>query len=653
MPDLLFDVAERIGARLVDQAQWSDDRCTWVVRSEDPAAPGSKRPVTRMAGGDVYQGSAGIALFLMELAALTGDHAIRHTVRGALRHALDWAAQPQPLPFGFHAGRIGVAYAVARYASLTGDDALRDSACRLLMPLVGQASSDMGLDLLSGAAGAIGPLLRLGDGLASELPTTIAKELAEHLINVAERSAGGWSWSPWGVIGKTRDLTGLAHGAAGAGTGLLELYAATGDGAYRYAAEQAFAYEASAYDPRARNWYDYREIEVAYYISRARPVDELRSRMAAGDPTLRAGLKSMSAWCHGAPGIGLTRLRAYQVLGFEQYREESLLALATTAEPEHVGAANFSLCHGVGGNAELLILASEVLGEPRWRDRAIAWAHEGRARWLTAAAWPSGTINAEPDPSLMLGEAGVGYFFLRLAEPRVPSVLLVPGTGGSRRESLPDDRYIALMNADVDRFYGRSISILERFGATSTALRPSAATLRGASVVVRTGRAVDAAIAQADETMRPMLEDAALADRAMAALSLAEVDSADWWLEQYDRVVVDAVDWDHARFTLVPRARLVQSQHRWRDWLTHATTDRPEPEPEVALVYRDGSGVRTKWLAPFPALVLGALAAPATVADVIRGIAEATGASAEDPRLREAVRQQLSAAYAGELIRAA
>jgi len=653
MGDLFFDVAERIGARLVEQAQWSGDQCTWIVRTEDPAAPGTKRAITKVAGGEVYQGSAGIALFLMELARLAGDPAIRRTALGAMRYAIDWAAAPRALPFGFHAGIVGVAHAAARYTAITGDDALLRYACALLTPLSGQGSTDRGIDALSGAGGAIGPLLQLSDALRSDVPRALAVELGDRLIATAQRGVAGWSWSAWGVTGQTRDLTGLAHGAAGIGTGLLELYAATGDGAYRYAAEQAFAYEASAFDSRARNWYDYREVEVAYYISQAKPIDELRARIASGDPTLRSGLSSMIAWCHGAPGIGLTRLRAYQLLGFARYREEALHALATTAAPETVGEANFSLCHGVSGNAELLLLASEVLGDRRWRDRAESWAEEGRSRWYDTEAWPSGTLNAGPDPSLMLGEAGTGYFFLRLAVSDMPSVLLVPGTGTPQWGEPVNERYTALLNGDMARFYGRTAGALERLGVNPAALRPDANALEGAGAVARAGQAIDAAIAQSDSTRRALLDDAALVERAQAALSLEPVDSADWWLETFDRVAAEALDWDIARFVLVPRARLVRSRHAWDAWLASgASDDQPEPEPEVWLVVRQVGGVYSVRLPALAALVLGALVRPATAREVTQSLATAAGERADDPRLLDAVRRQLAAAYSGQIVRA-
>ncbi|MFC7643928.1 lanthionine synthetase LanC family protein [Streptosporangium lutulentum] len=72
----------------------------------------------------------------------------------------------------------------------------------------------------------------------------------------------------------------------------LSRFAATPDGAtagarYAETARAAFAYERDLYDPRVRNWPDYRDI----------PGER-------ADDTAPA---SMQAWCHGAPGIGLAR----------------------------------------------------------------------------------------------------------------------------------------------------------------------------------------------------------------------------------------------------------------------------------------------------------------------------------------------------------
>jgi hypothetical protein len=80
----------------------------------------------------------------------------------------------------------------------------------------------------------------------------------------------------------------------------------------------------------------------------------------------------MLAWCHGAPGIGFARLRIRQLLPDDQLLpdEESILAetetaVATTARAlTGTGLGNFSLCHGDGGNADMLLAAADLLDRP-------------------------------------------------------------------------------------------------------------------------------------------------------------------------------------------------------------------------------------------------------------------------------------------------
>jgi lantibiotic biosynthesis protein len=81
------------------------------------------------------------------------------------------------------------------------------------------------------------------------------------------------------------------------------------------------------------------------------------------------------------------------------------------------------VCHGLCGNAEEVLEGGTVLST----DAAIAAeevARIGGARYaMNPAAWPCGTHGGST-PSLLLGLAGIGRFFLRLARPDVPSVLL-------------------------------------------------------------------------------------------------------------------------------------------------------------------------------------------------------------------------------------
>jgi hypothetical protein len=88
--------------------------------------------------------------------------------------------------------------------------------------------------------------------------------------------------------------------------------------------------------------------------------------------------------------------------------------------------AMFALCHGAAGNAELFIEAGEVLGDPGYTAIAEAIGRQGIERYHEPRRpWPSGLTAGGDTPGLMLGLAGIGYFYLRLHDHATPSVLTI------------------------------------------------------------------------------------------------------------------------------------------------------------------------------------------------------------------------------------
>jgi lantibiotic modifying enzyme len=214
----------------------------------------------------------------------------------------------------------------------------------------------------------------------------------EHLLLTAQPAQHGIGWRCGGKA--TSLLTGFAHGNAGIAYALLALAEATGENRFQQAAVDAFAYERSLYSPEHRNWPDLRNSVVGGFAS---------------------------AWCHGAPGIGLSRMCSLRYWKDPLIEQEIETALSTTWS-EGLGN-NHSLCHGDLGNGDILLHASEVLHERRWRDYADQIAASALDR-ANVTGWVCGNPLGVESPGFMTGLAGIGYALLRLANPRrVPSVL--------------------------------------------------------------------------------------------------------------------------------------------------------------------------------------------------------------------------------------
>ena len=150
-----LEVALAAGRRLVRDALWWEGRCTWMGWTNEVAG-GQMRAAFRALGGNLYDGVAGIAVFLARLHRATGDAAAGEHARGALEQlaALDGAAYAGD---GFYVGRAGAAWALVEAGTLLELPAARARGVRML--LRPPAATD-NPDVLSGVAGRL-----LADGV--------------------------------------------------------------------------------------------------------------------------------------------------------------------------------------------------------------------------------------------------------------------------------------------------------------------------------------------------------------------------------------------------------------------------------------------------------------------------------------------------------
>jgi lantibiotic biosynthesis protein len=403
-----LDTAFAIARRISRDAIWSDGCCNWVGPFMDTFQVWDVRQ--KSFGPEIYSGTAGVALFLALAAEATDDRLLRKTAKGAARHAAAHASEVPPQQrIGVYTGTLGVAWSLLEVGRALGDGNYAERAAGLLDGIESSIPG-AGLDVMSGYAGAIPAFLALADRCARPDWMELSVRCGEELERAAVRSSEGWSWKTIEMPGQTglRNLTGFSHGTAGIGWALLELSAASGEQRFRSAAEEAFRYERTHYSREQENWPDFR--------------DFLRS--PGGNGPVFA-----TAWCHGAPGIALSRLRAWGLTASPQSREEAEAAVRTTTravQAPDAARGGFSLCHGCAGNADVLLEASESLGTGEAREAAERIGYVGIEQFESQRLpWPCGLPGAGETPGLMLGTAGIGHFYLRLAKPGIPTALRI------------------------------------------------------------------------------------------------------------------------------------------------------------------------------------------------------------------------------------
>jgi len=647
-------LAHRAGLEIASKAMWSGDACTWMITVPDRGT-GVREAVQTVAGTALYQGAAGIGLFLAELAAVTNDPEMLRPAHGAAVHCYETANSLPPDVLGLYGGRVGALYFLARFAFLHRVERYREWANTLLGMIAHHERDDRHLDVIGGGAGAAGALLRVAHWL--DLPTAAdsALRMADHLVMKAMKSPDGWWWD-FGGVQRHRALTGFAHGASGYAYGLLEAYAFSGNPDHRYAAEQGFAYERSVFDRDVRNWPDFRRLELQEMVATPESTEELRQLIRSGGSFTPYTNHFMSAWCHGAPGIALARLRAVEILGDPLYAAEANFVLPTiVASTVDEIPRNHSLCHGLMGNCETLFEAACVLKEDAWRAKAFDAVNAEIERLeRTGGTWKSGVIHNAPDPSLLVGLAGTGHSLLRMAHPGVPSVLLVRGTElpGPVISAVPATS-VAVRNSTLDDFFRRTIGVFDRLCPDAPTLR---ATADGYSdpVIARVYEVAKARIErEGDVNRRALMTDAFLLDR--VAYEMAEADD-DFTAELRDSLLYqspDELDWEDSEFMLHPRIRMVTCRYDWDAWLSSGASEPPRVEtPTSYITYCDNHRVRCRRIGAFARMVCEALATPFTVDAAAAHLSEHVNVETQAAytALRNQVQAQIRNMHSGGLV---
>lgn len=397
-------LANKIADALVVSAISDGKRATWLGTVVEEGVDG-RRVIQRTGDASLYQGSAGIAWACAEAAAVLDRDDLSDLARVGAWGAVTAARDADGT--GLYDGLTGIGLAALVVAIRVGDEALAARGRGLLDQAA--ASPAAGPELIRGSAGVLLGLLAADRVSGDDRWLSAARWHGGNLLASADRQPWGSSWQLPDM--NEPALCGLAHGAAGIAWALAELHAATGDAESAAACAAALQFERSWFDRRQNTWPDLR----TGLVPPGFPVPH---------PTL---------WCHGAAGIGLSRLRIHQVFPHPSLLAEAASALqssvaAASTEP-HFGVRPFGLtvCHGLGGTLELLAAAHEVLGEEE---------HLTTARWLLDRAvaelgdevevWPTGVEGGSWDPGLMTGLAGTMLALLRMAWPRrLPSVGLL------------------------------------------------------------------------------------------------------------------------------------------------------------------------------------------------------------------------------------
>ena len=395
-------------AWLVDQATALGQEIRRSARREHGAMQWSVHDTRagRWSRHALYDGTLGTAVFFAGLAAVTGDAGCLDDARDASADVMALIASDDPasaieeVGLGGCTGVGSMVYGLALLEALTHDDRYGAAAERLAGPLNGEAADrDDVFDVTGGSAGAVFGLLALHHLRGHGRWLLQARAYGNRLVAAQQAQAAGAAWP----ARRGQPLAGFAHGSAGIALALARLAEASDDVRYADAARASLAHERSLFVPSLGNW----------------PV------VGALDPVTGSGHSLMTAWCHGAAGIGLSRALMPRAMRDEVWASEMTTAVGTTASAA-LGALD-QICCGNLGRADVLMAIGAALARNDITEMGVslvARAADRASRRQLYGLRASGVDYRVFDPGLFRGLAGIGYVLLRASAPGILACVL-------------------------------------------------------------------------------------------------------------------------------------------------------------------------------------------------------------------------------------
>lgn len=226
---------------------------------------------------------------------------------------------------------------------------------------------------------------------------TRLKEYTERLLSAQEKDG---SWVRSAKQRKNRVTRGFAHGVAG-----ITYFLLTYGEFYKDS-------EAMAGASRGLQWLIKKSIHIK---------EKIQWQTSSGSDN------ASPWWCEGAPGIALTFIKAYSLLGEPKYKEFATGALYT--HNKNVIHNNLGQCHGLSGLGEIYLEAYRVLGSDEWYERA-GWIaqvliHLKKQHETDGPYWLAEQERL-PVADFMSGVSGIIHYLLRYCFPNNIGFPLLP-----------------------------------------------------------------------------------------------------------------------------------------------------------------------------------------------------------------------------------
>ncbi|MDZ5606025.1 type 2 lanthipeptide synthetase LanM family protein [Bacillus pseudomycoides] len=348
-------------------------------------------------GDSLYNGLSGMAMMYLSLWVVTKNDRYLNLgldiLEDLLTRILDWeqVGKKELIPIGAFTGASSYIYVLMNYYIVTKEKKLKEAACELATKLPQLLQKDKEYDIISGVAGAIVVLVGSYEIENDRIFLEVAKKCAEHLIkNSIEDDEDGISWIGISDV----PLTGFSHGNSG------------------------YIYALTILNRHLKRK-DYNEI-----ISKGLKFENNHIYKNAWlDKRMKNQEVSAASWCHGSPGILISRLELAQYPDSKiSTQSNSDLKVALNNILEDGFGREHSLCHGDIGNAMVLINYGRITKDESYINIGQNLLYESIVRGEVEGL-KCGVGNGVDSPNLMIGLAGVVYGLMYAVNDKIPLLL--------------------------------------------------------------------------------------------------------------------------------------------------------------------------------------------------------------------------------------
>jgi lantibiotic modifying enzyme len=377
--NLLTNYAKDIAAFVYQQQISHLNGAIWPVYKSDGTGKTCLDPTNH----SFYDGALGIQFFLAHLHHIFPDVINSTSLISQTKDILQQQLNKKENCVGF-AGLGGTLYAVSHFIHLWPEQTWLAQYAENVMTAISEWAGNEH-DVISGSAGAILALLSFYQQSKKQRALTLATKLGHELVEYQHA------------------LSGFAHGTAGIGFALIKLTNITKIEVFQSSALLVLETESNEFSHELNNWPDMRF-----------------------DTKSQQHKEAMTAWCHGALGISLSRLKMQKILGqdtptFIKQDIQHGLNLLKNSNIE-----DDCLCHGNFGNYELYLSACEHNHVANLSSSDLHSLIYQRMELITNKGINHSKHNNLSNLGFMTGWSGLGYQILRFAYPeKVPNVLLL------------------------------------------------------------------------------------------------------------------------------------------------------------------------------------------------------------------------------------